>query len=59
MDGALEKINEKKAEQTTVDELYIHLDKRRAESVFNDMKILFDTTVKQFDDKMVHQRNNI
>ena len=59
MDGALEKINQKKAEKTSVDELHIHLDKQRAESVFNDMKILFDTTVKQFDDKIIHERNKI
>ena len=35
------------------------LAKGRAESVFNDMKLLFDTTVAEFDKKVVYERNQV
>ena len=45
-DGALEKIAETKADKTELQSIYNSVQKDSAMAVFNDMKLLFDTTVK-------------
>ena len=59
LDNALERMDKKKVDHNVVENLAFHLNKDRAESVFDDMKILFDTTVKQFDEKLTYERNKI
>ena len=56
-DGALEKIDEAKADKTMVESIQESVKKESAMQVFNDMKLLFDTTVKQFDEKVTYERN--
>ena len=52
-DTALAKVHDLKADKKDFTELQQSLDKDRAQSIFNDMRILFDTTVKRFDEKVV------
>ena len=58
-DSALEKVASQKADRTELQALSLSVDKERAMRVFNDMKLLFDTTVKQFDTKLLHERKKI
>ena len=58
-DSALEKVHIQKADKKDFLALKVSLDKDRAASIFNDMKILFDTTVKQFDEKVVYERTQV
>ena len=58
-DNALGKVAEKKADRHEFEKLANDLQKDRAVSVFNDMKILFDTTVNQFDEKIIYERRQI
>ena len=58
-DTALEKVHVQKADKQDFLKLKTSLDKDRATSIFNDMKILFDTTVKTFDEKVVYERNQV
>ena len=59
MDGSLAAIKACKVEQTEFDKFSHSLQKERADSVFEDMKELFDATVKQFDDKVAYERSYI
>ena len=57
LDGAFESMNASKIDRIEFEKFRTSLDKERAQSVFNDMKSLFDSTVIQFDEKMVTERN--
>ena len=58
-DIALEKVHEMKANKEDFFRLKQSLDRDRAMSIFNDMKILFDSTVKKIDDKFNHERSQV
>lgn len=58
-DGAIKKVSDEKADREDFVKLKQSLVKARIESVFDDMKILFDSTVKQFDQKVVHERKEV
>ena len=58
-DTALEKVYSLKADKQDFMKLKQSLDKERAQSIFDDMKVLFDTTVKQFDDEVVYERSQV
>ena len=51
-DTALEQINNLKADKSELERLETQTKPQRAESVFNDMKILFDSATIQFDEKL-------
>ena len=44
-DVALEKLEHKKCDRSELTELALSVDKTRGYTIFNDMKLLFDTTV--------------
>ena len=50
-DSALSKVHTMKVDKKDFETLKVSLDKDRAASIFNDMKLLFDTTIGQFDEK--------
>ena len=54
-DTALEKVHELKADRQDLAKLKKSVEKDRALSIFNDMKILFDTTVKQISERLSHE----
>ena len=58
-DTALEKVHEQKVDRQEFAKLKQSLDKDRALSIFNDMKLLFDTTVKQLSDKLVSELSSM
>lgn len=56
-DSALEKVNCNKVERKELEKLAASVDKSHAQTIFRDMKLLFDTTVMQIDKKVVDERN--
>ena len=58
-DIALEKVHEMKANKEDFFKLKQSLDRDRAMSIFNDMKILFDSTIKQIDEKFNNERSQV
>jgi len=46
-DDVVMRINEKKANRTDLDELKASVEPSRAQVIFSDMKLLFDTTMAQ------------
>lgn len=52
-------IVEQKADLKEFKDFEKSMAKGRAESVFEDMKILFDSTVKQFENKINYERNEV
>ena len=59
MDDVVARINVEKANHADFHVLKQSLKKERAESVFDDMKTLFDATVKQFDEKVAYERQHV
>ena len=59
MDEVVRSVSKDKADKKDFEKLEKSLAKGRAEAVFNDMKDLFDTTVKQFDEKVVYERKYV
>jgi len=55
----MEKLYKEKASKTEFDSLRQSLDKHRAESIFNDMKRLFDMTIARFTRKMDAERDRL
>ena len=55
----MKSIREEKVDKTDFAILEKSLAKGRAEAVFDDMKRLFDLTVKNFDAKVAHERSFI
>ena len=58
-DGVLEKIDEKKADRTELAELYKSVDKQRGIEIFNDMKLLFDSTMQKLQDKFDLEKTHV
>lgn len=58
-DSVIKKVSDEKADREDFVRLEQSMAKGRAESVFVDMKILFDSTVKQFDQKVVYERKEV
>ena len=55
-DTALEKVHEQKADKTEFNKLKMSLEKDRAICIFNDMKVLFDSTIKNINEKLSFER---
>ena len=58
-DEVMKSIRQEKVDKTDFAILEKSLAKGRAEAVFDDMKRLFDLTVKNFDAKVAHERSFI
>lgn len=56
-DSALEKVHEQKADKKDFIQLKASLDRDRAMSIFNDMKILFDSSIKRIDERFVLEKS--
>ena len=59
LDETVKVINEKKAEKTDLDLLRLSMNPLRAEAVMQDMKILFDSTVVEFNKRLEAEKKII